>query len=193
MAERSEVEEAFRTYYMTGPVLEDWASWAQLFVDDAIYREHFWGTFRGPEEIQPWVEGAMAAVPHIYTPLKWYVIDGDRVVYEVENWADNPRPGGDPIGFPSVQVIQYAGHGKWRSEEDWWVLPEARQAAEQYATAAREHDPDHASRMTRDNWGSWVDWARPPEGTHAKPSWLGRDDVRPVLRPKDLLVGVRNR
>lgn len=189
---RDEVEQAFRTYYMTGPVMEDWASWAHLFVDDAVYREHFWGTFHGPDEIQTWVEGTMAAVPQIYTPLKWYAIDGGRCVYEVENWADNPEPGGAPIGFPSVQVVQYAGEGKWRSEEDWWVLPEARRAAEQYAAATAAHDPDFASKLTRDDWGSWVDWARPPAGEHAAPSWLGRDDVKPVLRPRDLTVGIRN-
>jgi hypothetical protein len=191
MADRADVEAAFRTYYMTGPLLEDWVSWAHLFTDDAVYREHFWGTFRGPDEIQTWMESVLAAVPQMYAPLKWYVIDGDRVVYEIENRCDNPEPGGDPIGFPSVQVITYAGDGKWASEEDWWVLPEARKAAEAYAAAAKAHDPDHASRMTRENWGEWVDWARPPAGTEVKPSWLGRDDVRPVLRPRDLTVGVR--
>lgn len=190
--DREEVEQAFRTYYMTGPVMEDWAAWAHMFADDAVYTEHFWGTFHGPDEIQVWVEGAMAACPQIYTPLEWYIIDGNRCVYRCYNWSDSPEPGGAPIGFPSLQNIVYAGNGKWRSEEDWWVLREARYAAEKYAAAAAAHDPDFASKLTRDDWGPWVDWARPPAGAHANPSWLGREDVLPVLRPRQLTVGIRN-
>ncbi len=31
MADIEEVEREFRRYFMTGPVLEDWAAWANLF------------------------------------------------------------------------------------------------------------------------------------------------------------------
>jgi hypothetical protein len=46
--------------------------------------------------------------------------------------------------------------------------------------------------MTRLNWGPWVDWARPPDGHEAKPSWLGRSDVRPIATVREMDFGERN-
>jgi hypothetical protein len=48
MFSRDEMEREFRRYSMTGPVLEEWAAWANLFTDDATYHDHFYGTFTGP-------------------------------------------------------------------------------------------------------------------------------------------------
>ncbi|MDT5110708.1 MAG: hypothetical protein QOE20_2598, partial [Mycobacterium sp.] len=97
MADIEEVEREFRRYFMTGPVLEDWAAWANLFTDDATYLDHFYGTFTGPEEITRFLEGTMGAAAQVYSPLAWYVVDGTRVAYKVFNRADNPEPGGPPI------------------------------------------------------------------------------------------------
>lgn len=188
---RAEVEEAFRQYFLTGPVGEDWIAWSQLFTDDAPYLDHFYGTFRGPEEIQKFLESTMSFAPHVYSPLVWYNIDGDQIVYKVVNRADNPEPGGPPIEFPSLQVIRYAGDGKWASEEDWWILREMKLFNEAYEAASREHDPDHRQKMSRLDWGSWVDWARPPAGAEAAPSWLGRDDVPRVTSLRDMTFGER--
>ena len=33
---RGEVEEAFKHYFMTGPVMEDWIAWSHLFTEDAV-------------------------------------------------------------------------------------------------------------------------------------------------------------
>jgi hypothetical protein len=41
---REELEQAFRTYFMTGPVEEDWEAWSGVFTDDAVYFGDFWGT-----------------------------------------------------------------------------------------------------------------------------------------------------
>lgn len=188
---RAEVEEAFRRYFLTGPVGEDWIAWSQLFTDDATYFDHFWGTFHGPKEIQRFLEGTMSFASHVYSPLVWYNLDGDQIVYKVFNRADNPEPGGPPIEFPSLQVIRYAGDGKWASEEDWWVLREMKLFNERYSEASRLHDPDHKDTMTRLDWGDWVDWARPAPGHEPTPSWLGRDDVAPITSLRDIDVGVR--
>jgi len=32
---RDEIEAAFRHYFLTGPVYEDWVAWSRLFTDDA--------------------------------------------------------------------------------------------------------------------------------------------------------------
>jgi hypothetical protein len=46
--------------------------------------------------------------------------------------------------------------------------------------------------MTRLDWGPWHDWARPTDGHQATPSWLGRQDVQPVLSVREIDFGERN-
>jgi ketosteroid isomerase-like protein len=192
MTDRAEVEREFRRYFMTGPVLEDWAAWANLFTDDATYFDHFYGTFTGPEEITAFLEGTMGAAPQVYSPLLWYVIDGERVAYKVYNRADNPRPGGEPIDFPSYQFIEYAGGGKWRSEEDVWVKDEMKRFAVQYADAEAANPQTLEQKLRREDWGEWVEWARPEPGHQANPSWLGKEGFTPFASIRDINFGVRS-
>jgi hypothetical protein len=162
--ERDEVETAFRHYYLTGPVLEDWGAWSKLFTDDAVYLDHFYGSFHGPAEIEQYLVSAMGAAPHVYSPLEWYNIDGTRIVYKVWNRADNPDPAGTPAQFPSLQIIEYAGAGKWSYQEDWWTVKEMKQfniAYEEMCTAAGQ--PNFKEKVSRRDWGP-VTWARPPAG-----------------------------
>ncbi|MDT5014839.1 MAG: hypothetical protein QOD39_999 [Mycobacterium sp.] len=177
---------------MTGPVPEDWHAWANLFTDGAIYFDHFYGTFTGPEEITAFLEGTMGAAPQVYSPLLWYVIDGDRVSYKVLNRADNPQPGGEPIDFPSFQFIEYAGDGKWRAEEDVWVLAEMKHFAKQYADAEAAHPQTPEQKLRREDWGHWVDWARPKPGHQANPSWLVKEGFIPFSSIRDITFGVRS-
>jgi hypothetical protein len=192
MTDASEVEREFRRYFMTGPVLEDWYGWAHLFTDDATYFDHFYGTFTGPDEITKFLEGTMGAAPQVYSPLLWYVIDGTRVAYKVVNRADNPEPGAAPIDFPSYQFIEYAGGGKWCSEEDVWIPAEMKQFAKRYAKAADAHPQTLEDKLRREDWGSWVDWARPEPGHQATPSWLGKDGFTPFAGIQDIDFGVRS-
>src|SRR5207245_835576 len=111
---------------------------------------------------------------------------------KVVNRADNPEPGGPPIEFPSLQIIDYAGDGKWASEEDWWIKAEMKRFNEEYRAASLAHDPDHKEKRTRLDWGDWVDWARPSIDHAATPSWVGREDVRPVTNIRDMDFGDRN-
>jgi hypothetical protein len=103
VADRDEVEREFRRYFMTGPVLEDWQAWANLFTDDAKYFDHYYGTFTGPPEITAFLEGTMGAAPQVYSPLLWYVIDGDRVAYKVPSWLG--KEGFTP--FSSIRDISF--------------------------------------------------------------------------------------
>ena len=188
---RDEVESAFRHYFLTGPVGEDWVAWSQLFTPDATYNDHFWGTFHGPAEIQRFLEGTMSFAAHVYSPLLWYNIDGSQIVYKVVNRADNPEPGGEHFEFPSLQVIKYAGDGKWASEDDWWTVQEMKLFNQRYA-AARERAGDKArDPLSRLDWGSDVDWARPPAGHETRPSWVGKD-VPPILNMATMDVGTRD-
>jgi hypothetical protein len=134
----------------------------------------------------------MGAAPQVYSPLLWYVIDGDRVAYKVFNRADNPQPGTDPIDFPSYQFIEYAGGGKWRSEEDVWVLGEMKRFATQYAEAEAANPQSLEQKLRREDWGQWVEWARPAPGHRAGPSWLGKEGFTPFSSIRDISFGVRS-
>lgn len=188
---KRELEEAFRHYVMTGPILEDWVAWSRLFTDDAVYFDHHYGRFRGPREIQLFIESTMMAGRHCYTVLEWYNVDRDRIVWKAINRADHPDPSQPPFDFPSLQVIEYAGDGRWRSEEDWWIPSELARFAREYAEACEALDPAFPDRLSRRDWGD-VDWARPPEGHAARPSWWGREDEIPKIRRRaDMTFGER--
>ena len=166
---RAEVEAAFRHYFLTGPVLEDWAAWGDLFTDDAVYQDHYYGRFVGSTEVRKFLESTMGFAPHVYSPLIWFNIDGDRIVYKVWNRADNPDPAGPPAQFPSLQVIQYAGDGKWSSEEDMWTVKEMKRFNEAYEAMCHDGWPtrlqarDVASRLGRHRLGAAS--GRPSTGT----------------------------
>jgi hypothetical protein len=42
-----EIEEAFRRYWRTGAVGENWDAWADLFTENADYVEHVLGSMKG--------------------------------------------------------------------------------------------------------------------------------------------------
>lgn len=189
--DRDEVEQAFRHYFLVGPVGEDWAAWANLFTDDAVYYDHFYGKFTGPDEIRRFLEGTMGAAPQVYSPLAWYAIDGDRVVYQVVNRADNPEPGAPPIDFPSWQHIRYAGEGKWRSEEDLWLMAEMKRAAREYSAALEKFPQTAQERLSRNDWSESPEWARPAPDHIARPSWADRVGFVPFQGIGDIDFGVR--
>lgn len=192
MADRAEVEEAFRHYYLTGPVYEDWDAWGKLFTDDAKYFDHYYGTFTGPDEITRFLEGTMGASPMVYSVLEWYVIDRHRVVYRCHNRADNPEPGQPPIDFPSTQIVDYAGDGKWGREEDIYVVGEMKLFAQRYRAAAEAYPQTLEEKLSRKDWGTWVDWARPEPGHQARPSWYGKPGFTPIRSLRDIDFGVRS-
>jgi len=174
-ASRDEIEKSFRQYYTVGPINEDWSALARLFTADATYLDHTYGLFTGPSEIAEYLERGMASVPQLYAALVWYNIDGDRVVYKSINRADHPQEGGAPFEFASLQVITYAGNGEWSSQEDWWVPAHMAACLKGYKQACAEFDPGHAAKMSRQDYGSWVSWARPAPGHRPAPSRYGED------------------
>ena len=159
---RDEVEEAFRQYWRTGAVDEDWEAWADLFTEDAVYVEHVLGSMQGRAQIKPWITQIMAAYPELYTVYEWHMIDGDRVVFYMQNRRDNPEPGAPPIDFPGISILHYAGDGTWDLEEDFWAFPAAQKAQATYVEARAKHDADHSARMSRAHWPDAPDWARGP-------------------------------
>ena len=115
---RAEVEAAFKHYLKVGAEDHDWNAWANLFTEDALYVEVQYGTFHGREAIRKWIVETMATVPDMYfPPPEWYAIDGDRVVFYLQNVLPNPDPKGPPLAFPTVSILRYRD-GLWSYEED---------------------------------------------------------------------------
>jgi hypothetical protein len=158
---RDELEEAFRTYWRTGAVGENWDAWADLFTEDAEYREHILGPKAGREAIRAWIKPIMANFGEIYTAYEWHVVDeaAGRVVVYMQNRRDHPS-GTGTIDFPGVTILEYAGNGRWQVEEDFWSLTEGEAASKAYAAACAQHDPEHAKKRTRLDWGRGPAWTR---------------------------------
>ena len=167
--DRDELERAFRRYWETGAVGEDWDGFAKLFTPDARYVEHVLGLRRGPEEIRAWLVPTMEEYCELYTVYEWHLVDpeNDRIVVYMQNRRDHPS-GGDAIDFPGLTILHYAGDGRFDFEEDFWAVPGAQRAYRAYAEACAKHDPEHKQKRTRQDWGSGPAWTR------GAPSWFER-------------------
>ena len=170
---RDELEQAFRAYWRTGAVGEDWDAWADLFTEDCLYVEHVYGTMRGRETVRAWIKPVMARYGEIYTAYEWHVVDPEsgRVVFYVQNRRDHPS-GRGTIDFPGVSIIEYAGGGKWKREEDYWAVKAREVAMKEYEEARRQYDPDHPKKHTRRFWGNGPDWI------HGGPTYEQRPRTR---------------
>ena len=158
---RDELERAFQKYWQTGAVNENWDAWADLFAEDADYVEHVLGNMKGREKIRAWIKPIMAEYGELYTVYEWHTIDEEkgRLIFSMQNRRDHPS-GTGTIDFPGITILDYAGGGLWRREEDYWAVPAARRSGEEYAEACKQHDPDHKQKKTRLNWGDGPDWTR---------------------------------
>jgi hypothetical protein len=157
--DRDELEQAFRTYWRTGAVGEDWDGWANLFTEDCTYFEHYYGAMQGREVVRAWIKPVMARYGEIYTAYEWHTIDVERgrVIFYMQNRRDHPG-GQGTIDFPGVSLLEYAGSGKWKREEDFWAWKQREVAMKAYEDASRQFDPDHARKKTRWSWGNGQEW-----------------------------------
>jgi ketosteroid isomerase-like protein len=117
---REEIEEAFAEYRRKGAEQEDWAGWGALFTDDAVYQEHFLGTFNGREEITKWIVACMADYSAMSIWIEWYQIEGDTVAFYVWNNLPDPTGEGRSFQFPNTTLLRYGGDGKWSWEADYY-------------------------------------------------------------------------
>lgn len=158
---RDELERAFRHYWETGAVGEDWDGFADTFTEDCLYHEHILGTKRGREAVRAWIKPIMEQYCELYTAYEWHTVDeeNDLVIVYMQNRRDHPS-GQGTLDFPGVTILHYAGDMKWRCEEDFWALPAARVAQKAYDEALAQHDPEYRQKRTRLHWGNGPDWTR---------------------------------
>ena len=159
--DRDELEQAFRTYWQAGAVGENWDAWADCFTEDADYVEHVLGNLKGREAIRAWIKPIMAEYGELYTVYEWHAVDAEhgRVMVYMQNRRDHPS-GRGTIDFPGITILTYGGNGRWKREEDFWAVPRAQAATEEYAEACKKLDPDHRRKQTRLDWGSGPPWTR---------------------------------
>lgn len=96
-----------------------WDDYRELFIEDALYVEHFVVTCHGREEITQWLIPAMTAWPQMTFPVQWRTFNQEDglVVFAVGN--DMPDVDGNvPYSVPSWTLVEYAGHNQWSREED---------------------------------------------------------------------------
>ncbi len=156
-----ELEQAFRHYWQMGAVGEDWNAFANCFTEDATYVEHVLGNMAGREVIRKWIGEIMEQYCELYTAYEWHTVDpsSGRVIVYMQNRRDHPS-GKGAIDFPGVTILEYAGDGLFKSEEDYWSVPGARRATAEYSAALEAHDPKHKEKRTRLNWGTGPSWTR---------------------------------
>jgi hypothetical protein len=152
------VEAAFRTYWQTGIIREDWNAWADLFTEDVAYHERMLGSRYGREQVREWILPLMEKYRDLYGVYEWHMVDASgRVVFTMQNRRD--LPDGTYVDFPGISILQYAGAGRWSMEEDYWAPKLAEQAYLAYERACAAH-PDHRARQTRRDWGQGPAWTR---------------------------------
>jgi hypothetical protein len=96
-----------------------WDEYCELFTEDALYVEHFLGTYHGRDEIKQWLIPAMTAWPQMRFPVQWRTFNEEDglVVFAVGN--DMPDVDGNgPYSVPSWTLLEYAGNNQWSREED---------------------------------------------------------------------------
>ena len=158
---RDELERAFIHYWRTGAAGEDWDAWADLFTEDCTYFEHWYGLMHGRETVRAWIVPIMEKYRELYTAYEYHVLDPQsrRVFLYVQNRRDHPS-GSGTIDFPGITILEYAGGGKWKMEEDFWSAKEREVAMKAYEDACHQHDPQHPKKHTRFDWGKGEEWTR---------------------------------
>lgn len=141
---RAELEAAFERYQ--SEVVEaagsgDWGRFAELFTEDATYKEHAYGDFSGREEIRRWITRTMTTFPGSEMPafpIDWYLVDEPhgRIVCDV--WNDL-RDVGDGVrhGASNLTILTYAGDGLWSCEEDVYNPATFLRAVRRWAEVAQ--------------------------------------------------------
>ena len=121
----AEIEEAYAAFHgqVQGYAASgNWDGFADLFTQDAVYKEHAFGEFHGRDEIRAWSVQTMTSFPgRAMTgfPIAWQVVDEptSRLICEVRNLM--PDPGDGSLHEESnLTIMTYAGDGMFSREED---------------------------------------------------------------------------
>lgn len=127
-----EVAEAFRAFWTTGSLNEDWQRWPDHLTPDVLYVERFFGVMHGRDAVRSWITSLMEQRADVHAVLEWWLVRGARVVLSMQNRYYAPDPAQPHIDFAGLTVLEYSGDGLFGFEEDYWDFVGARRAHEQF-------------------------------------------------------------
>lgn len=143
---KAEIEEAYAVFH--GYVQDyaesgNWDGFADLFTQDAIYKEHAFGEFHGRKAIRAWSVATMTSFPGgVMTgfPLAWQVVDEptSRLICEVRNLMPDPGDGSQHEES-NLTIMTYAGDGMFSREEDIYNPMNFMKMSLRWAKVAHAH------------------------------------------------------
>ena len=153
MSREAEVLEAFKAIWVTGSTHEDWEGWVEHLTPDVLYVERVFGTMHGRDEVRRWITELMAVRSDVHAVLNWFIVSGDRVVFDMWNRYHHPDPSQPPIDFAGLTVLEYGGGGLFSYEEDYWDQAGAKRAYREWSAACEawgsKGDPEHLAQCEK--------------------------------------------
>jgi len=119
---REEVQKALDAYLSVKAKADaaevGWDALADLFTEEATFIDPSWGRSEGREAIRQFMHDSMQGLDDWTFPNEWTAIEGDHVIIKFLNRLPGRRPDGTYYEVPGVQILTYAGNGKFSREED---------------------------------------------------------------------------
>jgi len=120
-----ELKDAFEVFCRVGndcAEVDDYNGFADLFTEDCLYVEHFYGTMRGREEVRNWIVPLMREYPineMVRYTNDWVYYDEakGRVLFCPRTHMSDPGDGSEH-SETNWSLVEYAGNGLWCMEED---------------------------------------------------------------------------
>lgn len=137
--------DATRAAYLEHRALHEarqWAAIAELFAEDGVYTEPFFGAIEGRDAIRKFLVESMAGLEEWTFPLESITIDAGRVVTHWWNRLPGRRRDGGYFEFRGISTITYDAHGRIADQLDFYdrfqalhVIAEARSSVVERAVA----------------------------------------------------------
>ena len=120
-----ELKEAFEVFCRVGNECaekDDYNAFADLFTEDCLYVEHFYGTMHGREAVRNWIVPLMREYPineMVRYTNDWVYYDesNGRVLFCPRTHMSDPGDGSEHSEI-NWSLVEYAGNGLWCMEED---------------------------------------------------------------------------
>lgn len=117
----AEVQAALEHYLAVRERLDrgegDWAEFAEMFTEDAVFVDCAWGRVEGRDAIAEMFREAMPGVDFTF-PVDFCAVNGDWIMVKWRQVLPGTRPDGRPYEQSAVSTIRYAGDGLFDYEED---------------------------------------------------------------------------
>ena len=124
--------------------IQEWRQWADLFTHDAVYVEHCFGRFNGPDEIYDWIQPLMNQWPNSEMtafPHDWCVFDVERgwSICQVENVMRDPGDG-SVHQAANITILHYGDDGRITYEEDAYNPMNFAPMVSEWMEIAKRHE-----------------------------------------------------